>query len=123
MTWTNRTALTSITPRNSFTVNWTAGDPNSYIEVLGAAASSTVFAIFVCTELASAGSFIVPGYITAALPAGQAVVGVSQNGVPARFTASGIDQGYFYYATGSGWARSRSAIAAQSSNRTPRSAM
>ncbi len=102
MTWTNRTALTSITPGTSFAVNWTAGDPNGYIEVIGAAASNTLFAIFVCTEHANLGTFTVPGYITAAFPVGQGVVGLSQSGAPATFAASGIDQGYFTYASGSG---------------------
>jgi hypothetical protein len=101
LTWTNRTALTSITPGNSFAVNWTAGDPNGYVAIEGVSASSTLFAIFVCVEKASAGTFTVPGYITAAMPVGTGGVDVSQTGSPVRFAAPGIDAGYFSYTVGS----------------------
>ena len=103
LTWTNQTALTSITPGVPFTVNWTAGDPNSYVAIEGLAAntSTNLFAIFACVEHAAAGAFTVPGYITASLPAGVGGVGVNQNGVPSRFGAPGIDAGYFAYSAGS----------------------
>jgi uncharacterized protein (TIGR03437 family) len=104
ITWTNRTSLTSITPGNSFSVNWTGGDPNSFVGVEGVAVNqgTGLFGIFVCISPASAGTFTVPGYITAGLPAGQGLVVTTQNGAPSRFTASGLDQGYLTYASGSG---------------------
>ena len=105
ITWTNRAAVTSITPGNSLTINWNASDSNSYVTIdglaLGNSAGGTVFGLFVCVEHAGVGTFSVPGYITAALPTGQGAVVLTQNGTPSRFGAQGIDQGFLAYATGS----------------------
>jgi uncharacterized protein (TIGR03437 family) len=101
--WTNRTAITSITPGSPVTVSWTAGDPNAFVSIEGLAVnqSTKLFGIFECTERASANSFQIPGYITAGLPAGQGGIGLVETGTPARFSAQGVSQGFVTYITGS----------------------
>jgi hypothetical protein len=98
MSWS---AAAAPTPGNTFTVNWTASDPNSYISInVLVGASNGLFSLVTCNQQAGAGSFTVPGYVTAAMTAGTGYVGVAQVSVPVRFSASGIDQGYFSYAIG-----------------------
>jgi uncharacterized protein (TIGR03437 family) len=68
--WTNRANLDAINRGQSFTVNWTGGNPNDGVVIVGAAADQTkdVAAGFYCFAPASAGSFTVPGTATSSLP-------------------------------------------------------
>ena len=68
MTWTNRTALTSITPGTPFTVNWAAGDPASYVVIDGSVRPTpppTSSASSSASSVRAPDTFTVPGYITA----------------------------------------------------------
>ncbi len=95
LNWTNMDAIENVTRASGQNITWTGGDPNGYVNILGASATANSSSVFICIERTSAGSFNIPSYVLSALPAttGQnfgflSVSGVSQV-VP--FTATGLD--------------------------------
>jgi hypothetical protein len=73
MSWDNQDQITSVDRSQGVTVNWSGGDPASYVQILGSssqqlASKVTVSVTFVCSERVSAGTFSVPSYVTSALP-------------------------------------------------------
>lgn len=109
--WTNEDALSNIPRTQDLTLNWTGGTAGGFVAVLGSAAdpSTGAGAEFQCLTQADAGSFVVPAWVLSALPpsgvdpATGAPVGFLLFGAPlpqpVRFEASGIDIGYFNWAT------------------------
>jgi uncharacterized protein (TIGR03437 family) len=110
-TWSNRDAVAQSTRASGVTFNWTGGDPsNAGVIILGGNLDqpSGAGAAFVCFAEFAPGSFTVPASITGALPpsnlqrpdqtVGFLAIGA---GTPANlptFTATGIDQGYAFFA-------------------------
>jgi len=115
--WTNRDTTNVIPRSQSLTVTWSGGNPaQEYVGIVGVSTRTApdVGAAFLCTERAAAGSFTVPALVLSALPASQAgggltgvpagilMLGTEPLREPAKFRATGLDVGYFYYTTLSG---------------------
>lgn len=89
----------------SVTVEWTGGEPNSLINIIGTSSSrvgsATVSGFFLCTERVSARKFAVPPAVTLSLPASATQAGTPtgtlgvQSTVSSPFTAPGINIGQF----------------------------
>ncbi len=105
--WTNQDATTSITRQRELPITWSGGNPAiDYVTIFGSSSSNGVGAIFICTERSSAGQFTVPVEVLSALPpsamvsgvpTGSLTVGNSSGGAAGRFSAPGIDAGFFTY--------------------------
>jgi len=101
LNWTNQAAATNITRSQNFTVTWTPGDSNTYVQISGSATEgatagltepTTVF--FVCDAAAGHGSFTILPSILMALPAASGGLTVANYTYPASFSASGLNFGY-----------------------------
>ena len=117
LTWSNRDSIPDRIPRSEdVTVTWTGGDPDTeFVVIEGHSLSgrrrttSSVEGSFVCTERVEAGRFTIPSLVLSSLPvtrewtrdddspAGSLIVGTQPTAAAARFTAPGIDWGYFTY--------------------------
>jgi uncharacterized protein (TIGR03437 family) len=99
---TTSTIARTVPPR----VTWSGGDPNSLVVILGLSLDPTIgFAsIFTCAERISAGSFSIPTYVLSWMPANSSptsLLAVSDL-VQSKFSAPGLDAGYFNYQVGFG---------------------
>ena len=106
LTWTNMNAITTVTRSQGVTVNWTGGDPNSFVQIYGSAfsgsSSDSVGGYFYCTAPVSALTFKVPASVLLSLPATGSVSGmpipgslsVTNYSNPKQFTAPGLDYAY-----------------------------
>ena len=101
LNWTNKSDATAVTRANGFTVVWTPGDSNTYVQISGSATEgatagltepTTVF--FVCDADAGFGSFNIPAAVLMALPAAGGGMTVANYTYPASFNATGLDFGY-----------------------------
>jgi uncharacterized protein (TIGR03437 family) len=101
-TWTNRDQVSPITRSSGFTVNWTGGDPNASVFVMGAGLDlpSNSTALFLCLAPPGAGSFTVPADLLANVPAprprlvqskGVVYVGQWNLATPEKMQSSGLD--------------------------------
>ena len=112
LTWSNRDSIPDRIPRSEdVTVTWTGGDPDTQFVVISghSIAAADVQGSFVCTERVEAGRFTVPSVVLSSLPVSREgttedesptaslSVGTQPTAGAARFTASGIDWGYFAY--------------------------
>jgi len=85
----------AVTRANGFTLTWSGGTSDSFIEIDGQSAtdpSNTNGASFSCVVLASAGTFTIPPSVLLALPAGS--IGgwdFKPSMFPASFSASGLN--------------------------------
>jgi hypothetical protein len=90
LTWTNQSAVATITRSQGLQVTWTGGAPGSFIFISGSASvkgGST--ASFQCYAPQSAGQFTVPAYILMTLPAGTGIVAI-QDQVVTQLSLPGI---------------------------------
>jgi len=105
LTWSNMANLTSIVRTKGFQVFWTGGDPSGYALIGGYSSTgpdANAYTVsFSCIAKASDGAFVIPAYITEAMPVSGTVAGaplgaIYLGGVSAAksFTATGIDFGY-----------------------------
>lgn len=103
--WTNQDAINNISRSQDLVVNWTGGGPTVAIFGTSANTSSQASATFECLANGSAGTFTIPAMVLSSLPAsgtgadvnapiGSLAIGTSLS-APARFTARGIDVGFF----------------------------
>ena len=112
LTWSNRDSIPDRIPRSEdVTVTWTGGDPDTQFVVISghSIAAADVQGSFVCTERVEAGRFTVPSVVLSSLPVtrewttedesptASLSVGTQPTAGAARFTAPGIDWGYFTY--------------------------
>jgi uncharacterized protein (TIGR03437 family) len=109
--WTNQSSFTNVKRSVDQTVTWTGGDSTKefvFISGLGANQSANISVSFVCTEKVAKGQFTIPASILSRLPAttpwtgvgvplGNLTVGTMPTAQAGRFTASGLDFGYFGY--------------------------
>lgn len=112
-TWANQDTITEVDRTKDLTVTWTGADPaNEFVAVAGISANvdSDVSGAFVCSAQPSAGSFTVPSTVLSSLPAnspwtgedfpfGALVVATAPLTDTAKFSAEGLDLGYFIYMT------------------------
>ena len=102
--WTDESSTATI-PRNiPLRVSWSGGDPNSVVAIVGLSVDPTgnYAAVFTCTEKVGAASFVVPQYVLSWLPANSIATGILavNDLVQSRFSAPGLDAGYFNYQVG-----------------------
>ena len=107
LTWPDVQAFMGVARSSGVTVNWTGGDPGSYVTIsglsfnYGTSGGQSVFGYFTCTAPASAGTFTVPPTVLLALPTSSVLEGVvtstlsvSNTTNAQSFTATGIDYGF-----------------------------
>ncbi len=97
LTWTNMNSITSVTRSQGVKINWSGGDPNSFVTIYGQSISGGVTVSFICIAPQPALTFTVPPYVTLALPAGPGGLYVSNFSTPVSFTAPGLDYGSLTY--------------------------
>ena len=107
-TWTSHIPGSSIPRTQDLTFTWSGGNAGELVVITGASAAKTIFAgaRFICVERAQAGTFTVPGWVVSALPPSGIIGGVAAGFLtfgttlaqPSRFTATGLDLGYFNWA-------------------------
>jgi hypothetical protein len=105
-TWTNRDQISIVDRRQPLTVNWTGVDGSDDIVLIAGRSSDVphnVDGIFLCAAAAGDGTFTVPQYVLAALPASVSVnsvpaaeiaVGAAAYLTPRIFSAAGLDSGW-----------------------------
>jgi hypothetical protein len=101
-------SISTVTRSNGLTVNWTGGDPSTYVSITGLSfgsvnGSSSDFVVgdFTCQAPTSAGTFTVPSAVLLSLPASSTIAGISFSALsvsnitgPVTFTATGLDVGW-----------------------------
>lgn len=92
-TWINMSSIQTVTRAQGITINWTGGDPSTYVAITGSSSNSSATASFTCYVPQTALTFTVPPYITLALPAGSGDLFVYNSTAPVSFTAVGINTG------------------------------
>jgi uncharacterized protein (TIGR03437 family) len=112
--WTNRQNLQRVSRTEDLTITWTGGDPdNELVAIVGFSTRTdlNVGAAFTCTGRPSAGSFTIPAEVLSNLPASSEwdgeddpTSGLIVTTTPmldsSKFTAPGLDVGFFYYVVG-----------------------
>jgi hypothetical protein len=104
LAWPDVQSFITVNRTSGVTVNWTGGDPGSYVTIsglsVGRGTSGSLYGYFMCTAAASAGTFTVPATVLQALPLSYVREGtpapwlsISNTTKAQSFTASGIDQG------------------------------
>ena len=99
VSWSNMTAITTVSRSQGVTLNWTGGDPHSYILISGGSSSPqtpqypVLGAGFFCYAATSAGSFTIPSSVLLAMPIGQGSLTLQNATTPQPFTASGLTYG------------------------------
>ena len=97
--WPDIQSFNNITRSSGVTINWTGGDPGTYVTISGMSLNSgggqPIFGYFLCTAPTSAGTFTVPPFVLTALPASSLFAGnttstlaISNITNPAPFTPS-----------------------------------
>ena len=109
LTWSNMTSIFAIDRSIGVTVNWSGGDPSTYVTVSGLSVNSSagggqsLYGYFSCAVPISAGTFTVPATVLEALPPSTLVEGVSSSTLsvnnstaPQPFSPSnpGLDYGF-----------------------------
>jgi uncharacterized protein (TIGR03437 family) len=111
VTWTNAGGLKEITRAQPLDILWSGGDASKEFVIISGAAmdvTNQALASFTCAERAGAGKFTVPAEVLSSLPAASSW---TSGGYPAgtlslgtmpilssvRFSAPGLDAGYFAY--------------------------
>jgi uncharacterized protein (TIGR03437 family) len=104
LTWSNMANISAVTRANGAQIFWTGGDPNGYTLIGGfsstGSGASSYSASFSCYAKTSDGNFIIPSFVTLAMPVSATVSGaplgalyVGAVSAPKTFTATGIDYG------------------------------
>jgi uncharacterized protein (TIGR03437 family) len=96
MTWTNSSDAETVTRSQGLRINWSGGQPSSYIQIYGQSITSTpgVNATFECFVPQSVGSFTVPPYVLDDLPVGTGNVHVENFTANVPFVVSGVEYPY-----------------------------
>ena len=114
MIWNEHTTIANVSRTQPLTVTWRGGTPGGFVVIQGASysgASGEILTVFGCTEKVEAGRYTVPRDVLASMvpslaipplnfPTGSLLV--QHFTLPARFTATGLDQGSIIWETYSG---------------------
>ncbi len=102
--WDRGSVPDTISRGQDLPIRWSGGTPNEWVVITGLSIRTNpdAGAAFICTERAIARSFTVPSWVLSALPAsqqygGMLMVGSSPLMERNKFTARGLDVGYFTY--------------------------
>ena len=83
LVWTNMSSITTVQRSSGVTVNWTGGDPSTYVTITGMSiettngGSSAIGGFFTCIAPVPPGTFTVPPSVLLALPPSSTIAGVS----------------------------------------------
>ncbi len=99
--WTNQSSISSVNRAQGQVINWTGGDPNGYVVMVGSSSvqsgNNQVAAIFSCFARTSDSTFTIPPLVLLDLPASSSgTLIVTSYAAPVPFTASGLDFGNAY---------------------------
>jgi len=94
LVWTDQSVAGAITRAQGVVVNWTGGDPGTYVQITGSATTVGVTVSFTCDAPASAQTFTVPPAVLLALPAAGGGIAISSSTLPTSFSATGLDFGF-----------------------------
>jgi uncharacterized protein (TIGR03437 family) len=95
LNWTNQATGATIVRSQGVTLNWSGGEPGTYVFISGSSSSGLAASYFVCFAPVAAGTFTVPPYVLAALPASTSGALEIANETPSKtFTAAGLDYAY-----------------------------
>ena len=109
--WTNQGSIATVHRSQGVTLEWTGGDPNTYVVISGSSSlkSSGIGTWFTCTAPVSAGKFTIPPSmlfalpVTAtALPLPTGFLSLGTATVPVIFTGQGLTVGYVSSTNSSG---------------------
>lgn len=90
--WTNRTNITTVDRSASLDVTWTGGDPNSTVQIIGAAGGTG----FGCNANTGDQHFTIPAFVLLSLPASPGGALILSTTSTTAFAASGISSGTIY---------------------------
>ncbi len=97
LTWSNPNNAATVTRSAGLGVSWTGGASGTYVIISGGSsgtvAGQSVSGAYTCIAPVSAGSFTVPSYVLATLPAGSGSTAVSNYTSYQTFTAPNLDYG------------------------------
>ncbi len=96
--WTNKLGITVVDRSSPLTITWSGGTIPDYVLFGGAASSNENRMAFACIEEARRGTLTVPEFILKAMsaaPADRGYLFLAQHPLDTRFTAPGLDLGYF----------------------------
>lgn len=93
LSWTNRSALGTITRSQGATVTWTGGYSNGDVQVNSGVGSQTGTVRFYCHAPSSAGQLTIPPSILLAMPPGSGKLAVTNTTALQTVTATGLDVG------------------------------
>lgn len=93
LVWVNQVADATVNRTQGVTVNWTGGQPGTYVNIHGISGGANGTASFTCNAPVGPGSFQVPNYITLQLPSGTGTLSVENSTTFTLFTAAGLDYG------------------------------
>ena len=106
--WSNANALTNMSRSQDQMVTWSGGSPNQFVAAFATSADPKLGAgmqVF-CTERADAGQITIPSWVLSSMPpTGQSQtvflgsIGLGSTSAPVRFQASGVNFGFFNWAT------------------------
>ena len=108
LTWTNMNSISTVTRSAGVTVNWTGGDPSTYVTISGlsfgslnGSTSNFVVGLFTCQAPTPADTFTVSPAVLLSLPPSTTIGGFSISSLsvsnftkPVPFTATGLDAGW-----------------------------
>ena len=106
--WANANALTNLSRSQDQKVTWSGGSPDQFVAVLATSADPKLGAGMqvICTDRADAGQITVPSWVLSTMPpTGQSQtaflgsIGLGSTSQPVRFQASGVNFGFFNWAT------------------------
>jgi uncharacterized protein (TIGR03437 family) len=93
--WSNAAAyqVSAIVTGQPMTFQWTGGDPTGHVVISIGSSNTTLASSIVCNASVTAGSFTVPGYLTAGIVQGQGTISVGFAAAASPFAATGLDVG------------------------------
>jgi hypothetical protein len=100
LSWTNQSAAANINRSQGVLVTWTGGTSGSFVIISGNSSNGTANGTYTCFAPQSAQQFMVPGFVTSTLPAGNGTTTVENGTNYQPFTASGLDSGFGFGANG-----------------------
>jgi hypothetical protein len=93
LSWNNQGAAANVNRSQGVLVTWTGGTPGSFVIISGSSSNGTASGTYTCFAPQSAQQFMVPGFVTGTLPAGNGTTTVENGTNYQMFTATGLDSG------------------------------
>ena len=99
--WTNQAQISTINRLTDLTVTWNSARNSGHVLIGGTSSypAAGKFAIFLCSEESSKGSFTIPSFVLSAMPipptAAHGYLFVASHPFDNTFTARGLDLGFF----------------------------